>query len=171
MKRNQDTPHHDGSEFSKQIPTQEADGAIERQCLHCGSWAVHPLGLIYASSTPTLAALSPYGVATPSLPLWVAARAYPPEKMATWTGYTLSLLFWPPCLFLLATYLYGWLTTGGFGIENASLYMSGGLVGLVAWSIPAFLRRKEADEHNRRIWEPAMNKWHTSHMCLKCGRV
>lgn len=166
MKRNQDNPQNNAT-----ISQPRGTGATERQCLHCGSWAVYPLGLIYASSTPTLAAMSPYGVATPSLPLWITAHAYPPEKMTTWTAYTLSLLLWPACLFLLGTALYGWWAKGAVGDESPAIYLTAGLVGFVAWSIPAFLRRREANAHNAEIWEPAMRKWQKSHMCLKCGRL
>jgi hypothetical protein len=171
MKRNQETSHNHAGDLSHKTIQQPASGAIEQPCLRCGSWAVHPLGLIYASSTPTLAALSPYRVATPSLPLWVTARAYPPEKMTTWTGYTLSLLLWPACLFLLGTAFYGWWSRGSVAHEGLAIYLSAALVSLVAWSIPAFVRRREANRHNVEIWEPAMRTWHTSHMCLKCGLV
>jgi hypothetical protein len=166
MKRNQDNPQNNAT-----ISQPRGTGATERQCLHCGSWAVYPLGLIYASSTPTLAAMSPYGVATPSLPLWITAHAFPPEKMTTWTAYTLSLLLWPACLFLLGTALHGWWAKGAVGDESPAIYLTAGLVGFVAWSIPAFLRRREANAHNAEIWEPAMRKWQKSHMCLKCGRL
>jgi hypothetical protein len=151
----------------RHVGTLEADD--ERQCSHCGSWAVQSLGVIYASSSQTLATLSPYRVATPSLATWVT-RAYPPEKMTSWNGFTLTLLLWPPCLFLLGTVFYAWLT-GGVARESALLYATAAAIGIAAWAIPAFLRKREATEHNMKIWEPAMRKWRTTYMCLKCGRI
>jgi hypothetical protein len=185
MKRSKEFKNGYGTDFSvplfdDQQPTGIAEvsprprkvralkGDNELQCSNCGSWAVRSLGFIYASSSQTLAALSPYRVARPSLPMWVA-RAYPPEKMTSWNGFTLTLLLWPPCLFLLGTVFYAWLI-GSVTRESALLYATAAAIGIAAWAIPC-LRKREATEHNMTIWEPAMSKWRNTYMCLKCGRI
>ena len=163
MKRSNYPGHSYGAHLSatsKERDLTETDAAVSnctrkveeddgRQCPNCGSWTVKSLGVIHATSSTNLAALSPYGMAPPDLATWVA-RAYPPEKMTTWTGFTLSLLLWPPCIFLLGISLYGWFT-GSLGKDSALLYLSAGAFGIGAWSLPGLLRKRTADQHNVNV--------------------
>jgi hypothetical protein len=156
---------------TKAIDPQKAVPAAAEQprCLACGSWAVYPLGLVYASSTETRAAMSPQGVCSPRLASWLA-DSHPPEKMTTWTGFRLALLLWPPCVFLLAQMLYNTRTTTGQSMEdNPSLYLMGLGVGVIAWAGPALGRRRKARHYNSGPWEEEMREWHAARVCLNCG--
>jgi hypothetical protein len=140
----------------------------EPQCLACGSSAVYPLGLVYASSMETRAAMSPQRVASPHLSSWLA-DSHPPEKMTTWTGFTLALLLWPPCSFLLAQMLYTRTTAGRSVEESLGLYLVALGVGVLAWAGPALRRRRQAHQYNAGPWEEEMREWHAARVCLKCG--
>jgi hypothetical protein len=140
----------------------------EARCLACDSWAVYPLGLVYASSTETRAAMSPQGVASPRLAAWLA-DSHPPEKMTTWTGFTLGLLLWSPCIFLLAQVLGTRTTTGRFIEDNPNLYVVALAVGVIAWAGPALRRRRQARHYNSGGWEEEMREWQAARVCLNCG--
>jgi hypothetical protein len=141
---------------------------VEARCLACDSWAVYPLGLVYASSTETRAAMSPQGVASPCLTSWTV-DSHPPEKMTTSTSFTLALLLWSPCIFLLAQMLYTRTTTGRFIEDSPSVYVVALAVGVIAWAAPALRRRRQARRYNSGPWEEEMRAWHDARVCLKCG--
>jgi len=142
--------------------------APEPRCLSCGSWAVYPLGLLYASSTETHVSMSPQGVASPRLASWTA-DSHPPEKMTTWTGLTLGLLLWIPCIFLLAQVLYTRTTIGRSIEDRPGVYVVALAVGVIAWVGPALRRLRHARHYNSGPWEEEMREWHGARVCLKCG--
>lgn len=142
--------------------------ATEPQCFACGSWALYPLGLVSASSTETRAAMSPQGAASPHITSWLAG-SHPPEKMTAWTGFTLALLLWPPCIFLLAQMLYTRMWTGRPPEDSPSLYLVAIGVGVIAWVGPALRRRRQAHSYNSGPWKEEMREWHAARVCLKCG--
>jgi hypothetical protein len=142
--------------------------AAEPRCLACGSCAVYPLGLVYASSTETRASMSPQEVAHRRLNSWLA-DSNPPEKMTAWTGFTLGLLLWPPCVFLLLRMLYARATTGRFIEESLGLYLIAFGVGVIAWAGPALIRQREAHHYNSGSWLEEMRSWHAARVCFNCG--
>jgi hypothetical protein len=142
--------------------------AAEPRCLACGSYAVYPLGLVYASSTETCAALSPGRLASPHLAAWLA-DSHPPEKMTAWTGFTLALLLWPPCVFLLLQMLYARATPRSFVEGSLGLYLVAFGVGVIAWVGPALIRKREAHRYNSGPWQEKMREWHAARLCFNCG--
>jgi hypothetical protein len=153
---------------AKDSPEHIGAAAAEPRCLACGSLAVYPLGLTYASSTETRVAMSSQGLASPQLASWLA-DSHPPEKMTPSTGFTLGLLLWPPCIFLLLQMLHARATTGRFIEEGLGLYVVALGVGVIAWAGPALRRRREANHYNSGPWQEKMRQWHAARLCLDCG--
>jgi hypothetical protein len=133
-------------------------------CAQCDTSAVHSVGSLYANTN------LPVGTThSQHLPTWLRSCT-PPQKMTTWTGFTLALFLWPPCLFLLLTVAYSrWI--GVSPIPHGEwIYVWAAAVGVAAWIIPAWKRRRLAATHNG-AWEQKMEEWRHATLCLHCGNI
>lgn len=142
-------------------------------CPQCGSSDVRKLASVYAAGMN--------GVMTEKGEKFSgttssggAVVTNPPDKMANWTGFTLSILLWTPIiwlfLFFAVQHLNGFPnrqeTTAGY-----VAFLTAALVALAAWSIPAWRQRRRARRYNGEVWAPAMKRWHDSTVCLNCCKV
>ena len=105
----------------------------------------------------------------------VAIVADPPQNMASWTPWTLSILLWTPitCLFILVAMQHSvagrsWQETTSAG---SVALLSAAVVAFAAWNIPSWLQRRKADRCNGEGWRPAVKNWHEGSVCLNCGKV
>jgi hypothetical protein len=105
----------------------------------------------------------------------VAIMADPPQKLANWTGWTLSILLWTPIIWLFILVAMQQLVAGRSWRETTSAgsvaLLSAAIVALAAWNIPAWLQRRRAGRYNGEVMRPAMKNWHEASVCLNCGKV
>jgi hypothetical protein len=91
--------------------------------------------------------------------------------MTRWTGFTLSLLLWPPCIFLLLYVVYSQFLGAAAQPSMIAVYVTAAATGIGAWIVPAWKRRRAAERHNATTWEKKMTAWHRATLCLACGDV
>jgi hypothetical protein len=146
---------------------------ITANCPQCGSADTRKLASVYGAGmngVMTEKGETFSGTATSA----GAVATYPPQKMANWTGFTLSILLWTPIiwlfLFLSVQHLNGDPTRQETMAQSAA-FVTAVLVALAAWSVPAWLQRRKARRYNGEVWAPAMKRWHDSTVCLNCCKV
>ena len=139
-------------------------------CQQCASSEVRKLSSIHSGADLREATAG----STASNPSLIAARARPPEKMANWSGFTLSLLLWTPIVWLPIFMVLQHAATGRDWHDLAlgpAAFLTAIIVAVAVWSVPAFLQRQKALRYNHEIWRPAMADWHRASICLNCGDV
>jgi hypothetical protein len=142
-------------------------------CPECGAVHFKKICSLYSGEAAALAMSASINTSGMNL-MAVAASSHPPSKMPNWTGWTLSLLLWPPLLVNLLIASFQHFARGmslNAALSGQGLPLIGLSTALAAWIIPAMLQRKKSNDYNSQIWAPAMELWHTQSVCLDCGKV
>lgn len=135
-------------------------------CPQCGSSDVRKLASVYANGIgKDQKQESSSGTA--------AMIVDPPEKMANWTGWTLSILLWTPISWLVLFIAIQYASAGASqqAAIGPAAFVTAVIAGAAAWSIPGLMQRRRAHRYNRDVWAPAMKQWQMASVCLNCCKV
>jgi hypothetical protein len=137
-------------------------------CPQCGSSDVCKLASVYS------AGMGQDQSSRGNLSGTAAIMADPPQKMANWTGWTLSILLWTPIvwlfLFIAIQHELSGLTWQQTAIGPLA-FIAAAIAAIAVWSIPAWMQRRKAHRYNSGVWAPAMKQWQLASVCLNCCKV
>jgi hypothetical protein len=142
-------------------------------CPQCGSADVRKLASVYSAGMGGVITAKGEGFSGTSAS-GLALMADPPQKMANWTGWTLSLLLWLPTL-LIWLFIAVQHANSGLTWQQETIgplaFITAAIAAIAVWSIPAWMQRRKAHRYNSDIWAPAMKRWHEASVCLNCCKV
>lgn len=144
------------------------------KCPQCGSSDVRKLASVYSAGMVGVTSEKGEKFSGASTSAGAVMAAAPPQKMTNWTGWTLSMLLWPPIIWMLlfvAVQQFSGDPTRQEATAGYVSFLTAAIVAIAAWSIPAWRQRRRALAYNHRIWRPAMKHWHDASVCLNCCQV